>query len=932
MVVWNPEDPELWARALGLVSLPLFGYRPNSSLDQHTALIDGESAGIAFTFGTEDDLLGERKALSWSWSSNLTHAFVLDRDQQRLHVGRWDRPDEIESIDLPSQRRAADLVNSVAASGPPDGRTVVNRMIEMFRVIRGNVVRRGGNPADVVQTFNAILSCVDAVRRDELAGPSIRNALTLRDFLRPVEEKWAKLPDRQKASKIVLEFPAREFVETLLERDPETEYYLDPNLLLRHAAGALFQEAHIELAKPAFVQPMLFSSLTIEGPLAKGRLQSAAYFTPPSLARLLVEQTVAAVRQIRALPDQLEVLDPACGSGVFLIESLRELAFGRGQSLSLRAIDVSEVSCEMTRFCLAQAVRDGNGHTTAVSSEVRQHDSLLPDAPWGKPDIILMNPPFVPWRAMGEDERKQVNQVLGDLASGHSDKAQAFFWRAIEALKPGAALGTVLPVPLLEGRSGLKVRERVASDPTLSITFLGRFQGFGYFEGATVEPAFVVVSRAYGMAERRPVRVALATLEGEGRAIREVRRGGRSASDPHGAWEVFLADQLDFPAASWMPRRQEVTQAIEALAQAGVPTANDLFDIHLGIRTGARGVFVLTTSQIRALPMEERTFFRPVAENATIRAGRIKPGRFVFYPYGNDGSLLIKSEQDLRQYIPNYSNQYLFPAKRKLGSEVRKSLREPKKWWELVEPRLSWQPMSGPKIVSPCFGESGRFAYDARGRYHVVQGFAWLWKRGPFLDDDIPWAYLALLNSRTFERFLQFFCPQVRGGQFSLYPHHVGRVFLPDLSNRTTAPTDLLGELSQFGHQLVKGELIDARSLEAAVKRAYEAAIVNDPVQSLLRGLESLSRRNEVDAAINRVIGFFEDALTDGRLDLCDAALCEADVTKLAPAVTLSFLSMTLVEKGRLIKRADFYDRLRSYLSATRTEGEVSRLLKGLEN
>src|SRR5207247_607895 len=157
---------------------------------------------------------------------------------------------------------------------------------------------------------------------------SFRKALTLGDLLRLVEVKWPQLPSGRNVSKVVLEFPARELVETLLERDRQTEYYLNPDLLLPHAADALFQAAHIELDKPAFVQPTLYSSLMIEGPLSKGRLRSAAYFTPPSLARLLVEQTVAAVRELRPLPDRLEVLDPSCGSGVFLIESLRELAFG----------------------------------------------------------------------------------------------------------------------------------------------------------------------------------------------------------------------------------------------------------------------------------------------------------------------------------------------------------------------------------------------------------------------------------------------------------------------------------------------------------------------------------------------------------------------------------------------------------------------------
>lgn len=932
MPIWNPEQPESWARALGLVSLPLFGSRANLPKGDHAALLDGESTGIAFAVGQKDDLFRERKALSWSWSSNLTYTVVIDKSKERMYVGRWDQPDDIEALPLPNEKRAADLVNAMAASEPPTEQTVVSRMIEVFRLIRGNVVRRGGSPADVVQVFNAVLVCTEAARTRFKDDPSLSKAKTLEDFLKLIESKSLSKHTKAVVPKVVLDFPAGEFVETLLDRDPRTEYVLDPSLLLRHAAGELFQEAHIELAKPPYVQPDLFSALEIGGPLEKGRRRAGVFFTPPSLARLMVEETVKAVEQHRPLPSRLEVLDPACGSGVFLIEALRELSFGRRQGLLLRGIDVTDVSCEMTRFCLGQAIQDRSADVPETPFDVVHDNALSPKSDWGKPDIILMNPPFIPWRSMSDADRTEAEQVLGPLLKGHADKALAFLWKAIQSLRPGAALGTLLPVPLLEGRAGQPLRKLVDSDPTLTLTFIGRFQGYGYFHSAIVEPAFLVISRASAPAEPPPVRVVMATLEGEGRAMREVRRGQQDASDPRGTWEVFLADRSDFTAESWMPRRKKTTEQIEALTRAGVPTVRDLFRVHLGIRTGARSIFILTTKQLRALgaSASERAYFKPLAENATIRDGRIKPGRVVFYPYDLDGELAITTEDELREKVPAYSRRYLFPYKKRLGAELRKSLRD-RKWWELVEPRLTWLPKAGPKFVTASFGRRGQFAYDADGKYAVVQGLVWLWKGSPPADPDVPWAYLALLNSEAFERYLAFFCPTVQGGQYDLYRKHVGRVFLPDLSNRATTSTDLLTQLARIGQEINAGEDYDAAALESAAERAYAAAATNDPVRFLVRECEALSQRGQIDATIDRVIGFFEDSLTDENLDRCDAALRQVDVTKLDPAISLSFLSMTLVEKGRLPARADFITRLRRFLSDSRSDIEIRRLLKGLE-
>ena len=47
-------------------------------------------------------------------------------------------------------------------------------------------------------------------------------------------------------------------VKALLDKDAETGYNLDPDLLIRHAAGYLYQEAHVELARPLFRQRPLF--------------------------------------------------------------------------------------------------------------------------------------------------------------------------------------------------------------------------------------------------------------------------------------------------------------------------------------------------------------------------------------------------------------------------------------------------------------------------------------------------------------------------------------------------------------------------------------------------------------------------------------------------------------------------------------------------
>jgi hypothetical protein len=172
---------------------------------------------------------------------------------------------------------------------------------------------------------------------------------------------------------------------------------------------------------------------------------------------------------------------------------------------------------------------------------------------------------------------------------------------------------------------------------------------------------------------------------------------------------------------------------------------------------------------------------------------------------------LIGSEKKLAATLPRYYSEVLRPAKKTLAA--RKSLHEGKKWWELSEPVATWLAARQPRIVSQAFGKSGNFAFDERGAYAVVQGVGWCWNEGK-PDKETLFAYLALLNSRTFERLLEAYCPRLQGGMFELYAKNVNRIPLPDLRDSSEA-------LAGFGRSIHSGESIDLDALDAAAEAAY---------------------------------------------------------------------------------------------------------------
>ena len=94
-----------------------------------------------------------------------------------------------------------------------------------------------------------------------------------------------------------------------------------------------------------------------------------------------------------------------------------------------------------------------------------------------------------------------------------------------------------------------------------------------------------------------------------------------------------------------------------------------------------------------------------------------------------------------------------------------------------------------------------------------------------FYRSLLPWAYLALLNSRVFEAFTEYFCPRVQGGQFNLSKRFIDRVFLPDLSDVKYVTDATLDRLASMGRAIHEGGRVDEKLLDQISARAYRITL-----------------------------------------------------------------------------------------------------------
>lgn len=276
--------------------------------------------------------------------------------------------------------------------------------------------------------------------------------------------------------------------------------------------------------------------------------QDGAYYTPPVLAELVLSRSLTA----RELERKPRVLDPACGSGIFLVESFRRIvryewhknqnrpgfdALKQILGKQIAGIEVNEEAARITAFSLylallhyldppaiTEQIKQGNKLPNLLVSESKSKNhcnciwvgnafdtvAIESNPLWasrfGKhcADIIVSNPP---WGAPGNkaDAATKARQKVmlewcrvNKKPIGDKEPSQAFLWRSLDFLKDGGKAAVLVSAGVLFKHSTTtrafreQWMDRVRLIEVFNFTHVRKF----FFKGA-VSP-FVIICFAKG--------------------------------------------------------------------------------------------------------------------------------------------------------------------------------------------------------------------------------------------------------------------------------------------------------------------------------------------------------------------------------------------------------------------------------------------------
>ena len=247
----------------------------------------------------------------------------------------------------------------------------------------------------------------------------------------------------------------------------------------------------------------------------KGKM--GQFFTPREIIRFCVKIIDPQIGQL--------LLDPACGSGGFLLNSLDFIrdyaehnydeneAWRVWHDFAMRNLYGIEISDKIARVCKMNMIIHDDGHTNVISTDALNDFSKIEKIHKGfKPnsfDLILTNPPF------GAVAKENEHPYLQNYEFGKGRKAQKteilFIERCLQFLKEDGKMAIVLPDGVLTNSSLQYVRDFImAKAQILAIVSLPQFTFTHFGAGVKSSLVFLRKKKEFEEAGNYPIFMAIA--------------------------------------------------------------------------------------------------------------------------------------------------------------------------------------------------------------------------------------------------------------------------------------------------------------------------------------------------------------------------------------------------------------------------------------
>jgi N-6 DNA Methylase/TaqI-like C-terminal specificity domain len=492
----------------------------------------------------------------------------------------------------------------------------------------------------------------------------------------------------------------------------------------------------------------------------------------------------------------VRVVDPACGSGAFLVAAFDLFAreyrrvvthlIALGESVdfdpfdeiltkNLHGVDLNAESVEITRLALWLKTARNKHRLQNLEATIKVGNSLIDDRTFteypfdwraefvdvfsqGGFDIVIGNPPYVRMELIKPFKPYLEKHYV--VADDRTDLYAYFFERGISVLKPGGRLGFISSSTFFRTGSGENLRKFLGDN--VAVEAVIDFGDLQLFEGVTTYPAIITLRKG---------------AVGDEGALSFLKIAKELPKDLDAE---FTAKATAMPRArlgsgSWQFEGDKLAQLRDKIVK-DKKTLGDVYGPPLrGIVTGLNKAFIIdqdVRDQLVKHDKKSAKLLKPFLRGENIKRWRVEP----------EGLFLINTPKG-KINIDDYPavRDWLLPFKSELEKRATKQ-----EWWELQQAQLAYQPVfAKSKIVYQDITAQNPFALEKVGSFLANTCY--------FIGTP-DLALLSFLNSKLAWFFFSSVTNIARGGYLRLRTAFVEQTPLPVISKTDRARLVRLGE------------------------------------------------------------------------------------------------------------------------------------------
>ncbi|KHO48156.1 MAG: hypothetical protein QT00_C0001G0169 [archaeon GW2011_AR5] len=549
------------------------------------------------------------------------------------------------------------------------------------------------------------------------------------------------------------------------------------------------------------------------------RKEQGIYYTPTYIVDYIVKNTVREHIKDKDVDEILDtkILDPACGSGSFLIKAYSTLLdvvkekmrvgerskkwvslksySGRlniNQKIviltsCIHGVDLDKKAVEIAQLNLLLKLLEGETPVTLsnikeikkllpmLNDNIKCGNSLIDDKKYsdnktfvwerefkeimdsGGFEVVIGNPPYINMQTL-KDFQKYCEVRYPEIYTGQNDILYYFVLRGLNVLKNEGRLGFIISRYFLESSYANKFRKFILDDSVIeTIIDFNNFQVFG--RDVNVLTSIIILRKENIELERRKSNVKIIKLKdytGSGHElINHIYIKTTNKEYSNRILDIFEVKQSDLTGKSWSLSNSYISTLKSKIDKSSI-ALDKLCYVGKGMETGLNEAFVI--------------------DNKIESEGKIERHNLRNY---------VKT-RDLKRFVPLSRNLKIIYIPKKLDENKNKNtLRHLQKWQVELKQRFdfknkhcewySWGNLrnrelfesDSEKIITPLYSTSNKFVYDSgksdENYYTLTDTYIIV----PKSDIKISLKYLiALLNSKLIEFYFKNTAKLKRDGYY----------------------------------------------------------------------------------------------------------------------------------------------------------------------